>query len=88
MYCAQLASIVQGDDDPMGDGSNESEASIKWPLDGSAAAGIDVFHYMGKLALRHMLPVKVPPGLLRCDVRGRGEVLVFLAAAWRDIKGS
>lgn len=64
-YCGHLLDVAN--DDEMGEGCRESAASVTWPLDGSAAAGIDVWRHMGRVSLRYLLPIKLPAAMLRCE---------------------
>jgi hypothetical protein len=74
MYCQHLTAVAHGDDDEFfGDGSDQSLASVTWPLDGSAAAGIDVWLHMGRLALRCVVPMELSAAMLRYAFACFGE---------------
>lgn len=47
------------------DGSAESEFTAKWPLDGSAAAGVDMLKLVAKMSIRNLLPAfQLPEGAI------------------------
>ena len=68
-FCTRLMDVTSAFEG-FDDGSTDAAFAAKWPLDGSGAAGADLLRHTSAMALRQLLPVKLPQAMLRSVDKG------------------